>query len=79
MIHRYDGHIAQHLGDGLLVYFGYPGAHEDDAHRAVRTGLEIVEKKLHTLQRFSLSRTNGRGPGPGPDSRCASAFTLASS
>src|SRR4029077_4960362 len=37
------GHIAQYLGDGLLVYFGYPQAHEDDAQRAVRTGLGIVE------------------------------------
>jgi len=43
VIRRYDGYIAQHLGDGLLVYFGYPAAHEDDAQRAVRTGLEIVE------------------------------------
>ncbi len=43
VIRRYDGHIAQHLGDGLLVYFGYPAAHEDDAARAVRAGLEIVE------------------------------------
>jgi class 3 adenylate cyclase len=43
VIQRYDGHIAQLLGDGLLVYFGYPQAHEDDAHRAVRTGLEILE------------------------------------
>src|SRR5262249_49581611 len=43
VIRRYDGHIAQHLGDGLLVYFSYPTAHEDDAQRAVRTGLEIVE------------------------------------
>ena len=42
VIRRYDGHIAQHLGDGLLVYFGYPVAHEDDAARAVRAGLEIV-------------------------------------
>src|SRR5713226_4341965 len=42
VIQRYGGHIAQHLGDGLLVYFGYPAAHEDDAQRAVRTGLEIV-------------------------------------
>src|SRR4029450_4750374 len=39
VITRFDGHIAQLLGDGLLVYFGYPQAHEDDAHRAVRTGL----------------------------------------
>jgi class 3 adenylate cyclase/predicted ATPase len=43
VIHRYEGHIAQYLGDGVLVYFGYPAAHEDDAQRAVRTGLEIVE------------------------------------
>jgi len=42
VIQRYDGHIAQLLGDGLLVYFGYPQAHEDDAHRAVRTGLELI-------------------------------------
>jgi class 3 adenylate cyclase len=42
-ITRFDGHIAQLLGDGLLVYFGYPQAHEDDAHRAVRTGLGILD------------------------------------
>jgi class 3 adenylate cyclase/predicted ATPase len=39
---RFDGHIAQLLGDGLLVYFGYPHAHEDDAQRAVRAGLGIL-------------------------------------
>jgi class 3 adenylate cyclase len=43
VIQRFDGHIAQYLGDGLLVYFGFPQAHEDDAHRAVRTGLDVVE------------------------------------
>jgi class 3 adenylate cyclase len=43
VIQRYDGYIAQLLGDGLLVYFGYPQAHEDDAHRAVRTGLGILD------------------------------------
>ncbi|MCI0529298.1 MAG: AAA family ATPase, partial [Nitrospira sp.] len=50
VISRFEGHIAQYLGDGLLVYFGYPLAHEDDAQRAVRTGLGIVEemKKLNT-------------------------------
>ena len=42
VIQRYEGHIAQLLGDGLLVYFGYPQAHEDDPHRAVRTGLGIL-------------------------------------
>jgi len=36
VIARFEGHIAQYLGDGLLVYFGYPLAHEDDAQRAVR-------------------------------------------
>src|SRR6266851_1252307 len=43
VIQRFDGHIAQYLGDGLLVYCGYPQAHEDDARRAVRTGLGMVE------------------------------------
>src|SRR5712691_9231695 len=43
VIQRFEGHIAQYLGDGLLVYFGYPQAHEDDAQRAVRTGLGMVE------------------------------------
>src|SRR4029434_9384611 len=43
VITRFDGHIAQLLGDGLLVYFGYPQAHEDDAQRAVRSGLGILE------------------------------------
>src|SRR4030095_6584637 len=42
VIQRYEGYIAQHLGDGLLVYFGYPVAHEDEAARAVRAGLEII-------------------------------------
>src|SRR5215813_7182623 len=42
VINRFEGYIAQFLGDGLLVYFGYPIAHEDDAHRAVRTGLGIL-------------------------------------
>ena len=43
VIARFEGHIAQYLGDGLLVYFGYPLAHEDDAQRAVRAGLGMME------------------------------------
>ena len=43
IIQRFAGYVAQYLGDGLLVYFGYPQAHEDDAQRAVRTGLGILE------------------------------------
>src|SRR6185437_15498902 len=41
-IRRFDGFIAKFLGDGVLVYFGYPEAHEDDPERAVRAGLELV-------------------------------------
>jgi class 3 adenylate cyclase len=43
VIARFEGHIAQYLGDGLLVYFGYPSAHEDDAQRAVTAGLGMIE------------------------------------
>ena len=43
VIERYDGHIAQYLGDGLMTYFGWPRAHEDDAERAIRAGLDIIE------------------------------------
>ena len=41
-VHRFDGFVAEYHGDGVLVYFGYPGAHEDDAERAVRAGLELI-------------------------------------
>jgi predicted ATPase/class 3 adenylate cyclase len=59
MIERFDGYVAQYLGDGLLVYFGYPQAHEDAARRAVHTGLGIVRaiadlnrrpERLHGVQ-----------------------------
>ena len=40
---RYDGYVAKYMGDGVLVYFGYPRAHEDDAERAVRAGLALVD------------------------------------
>jgi class 3 adenylate cyclase len=42
VIERYDGHIAQLLGDALLIYFGWPTAHEDDAQRAVHAGLDML-------------------------------------
>lgn len=44
VIGRFDGYIGHYVGDGILVYFGFPRAHEDDPRRAVQTGLEIVEK-----------------------------------
>jgi class 3 adenylate cyclase len=42
VVARYDGFVAKYMGDGVLAYFGYPRAHEDDAERAVRAGLEIA-------------------------------------
>src|SRR5215472_2356209 len=42
VVRRFGGFVAKYLGDGVLVYFGYPGAHEDDAERAVRAGLELI-------------------------------------
>jgi class 3 adenylate cyclase len=42
-VRRFDGFVAKYMGDGVLVYFGYPRAHEDDAERAVRAGLAVVE------------------------------------
>jgi predicted ATPase/class 3 adenylate cyclase len=43
-VRRFDGHVAQFLGDGIVVCFGYPSAHEDDAERAVRASLSILEQ-----------------------------------
>jgi len=69
-IRRHDGHIAQYLGDGVLVYFGYPNAHEDDARRAVRAALEIVNDlakvtaPLQTRHGVALSVRLGIHTGP---------------
>ena len=57
VVARFEGHIAQYLGDGLLVYFGYPLAHEDDAQRAVRAGLGIVE----AMEQLNTRLTQERG------------------
>ncbi len=51
VIERYDGHVAQYLGDGLMVYFGWPSAHEDDAVRAIRAGLEVAASGLQARRR----------------------------
>ena len=42
-VSRFDGFVAKYMGDGVLIYFGYPQAHEDDAERAVRAGLAVIE------------------------------------
>jgi class 3 adenylate cyclase len=57
VIQRFDGHIAQLLGDGLLVYFGWPQAHDDDAQRAVQAGLGILAA-METLN-IRLERDKG--------------------
>jgi TOMM system kinase/cyclase fusion protein len=61
VISRHEGYIAQYLGDGLLVYFGYPTAHEDDARRAMRAGLEIIAAIAPTVP----SPFQGEGQGEG--------------
>lgn len=43
VVHRFGGYVARELGDGLIVYFGWPVAHEDDAYRAVRSGLGVID------------------------------------
>jgi Adenylate and Guanylate cyclase catalytic domain len=62
VIQRFEGHIAQLLGDGLLIYFGYPHAHEDDAHRAVCTG---QTPPRHPFHQWELKPT-GYCPGKSP-------------
>lgn len=70
VIARFEGHIAQFLGDGLLVYFGYPVAHEDDARRAVQTALGIIESiellaaRLRTERQIELNVRVGIHTGP---------------
>src|SRR5262245_59717727 len=54
-VQRFGGFVAKYMGDGVLVYFGYPQAHEDDADRAVRAGLELVAA-VGVLKTASRSR-----------------------
>src|SRR5271169_6612119 len=60
---RFGGFVAKYMGDGVLIYFGYPQAHEDDAERAVRAGLELVAAvggvKTHTALRTRVGIATG--------------------
>ena len=62
-VQRFGGFVAKYMGDGVLVYFGYPQAHEDDADRAVRTGLELVAAvgalKTHALLQTRVGIATG--------------------
>jgi class 3 adenylate cyclase len=62
---RFDGHVAKWMGDGALVYFGYPRAHEDDAERATRAGLALVEaiRALRQARGFALEVRAGIATG----------------
>ena len=62
-VSRFGGNVAQYMGDGILVYFGYPHAHEDDAERAVRAGLELIAAvarlKTHVQQQLRVGIATG--------------------
>ena len=55
-VSRFEGHIAKYLGDGLLIYFGYPQAHEDDPQRAIRAGLAILEDMVPLNSRLKSDK-----------------------
>jgi class 3 adenylate cyclase len=62
-VRRFDGFVARYMGDGVLVYFGYPQAHEDDAERAVRAGLELIKAVAALKSRVSLQTRVGIATG----------------
>jgi len=62
VMQRFDGYVAQYLGNGVLVYFGYPVAHEDDAQRAIRAGLALVDAlATHTPHQGCQAVESGDG------------------
>src|SRR5450631_954520 len=62
-VRRFDGFVAKYMGDGVLVYFGYPHAHEDDAERAVRAGLEMIASVSALASPISLQTRVGIATG----------------
>jgi len=62
-VRRFDGFVARYMGDGVLVYFGYPQAHEDDSERAVRAGLELITTVAALKSRVSLQTRVGIATG----------------
>ena len=63
-VRRFGGFVAKYMGDGVLVYFGYPQAHEDDAERAVRAGLELIAAVAGLKTRAALQTRVGIATGP---------------
>src|ERR1700727_1603860 len=64
VITRYDGFVARYVGDGILTYFGWPTAHEEDAERAVRAALEIVQTVKRASSTEQLPVRIGIATGP---------------
>jgi class 3 adenylate cyclase/tetratricopeptide (TPR) repeat protein len=62
-VQRFGGFVAKYMGDGVLVYFGYPQAHEDDAERAVRGGLALIEAISNLGSAEALQVRIGIGTG----------------
>jgi class 3 adenylate cyclase len=62
-VRRFGGFVARYLGDGVLVYFGYPEAHEDDAERAVRAGLDLITAMIALKTPASLQTRVGIATG----------------
>ena len=62
-VRRFGGFVAKYMGDGVLIYFGYPQAHEDDAERAVRAGLELIAAVAGLKTRASLQTRVGIATG----------------
>jgi class 3 adenylate cyclase len=62
-VRRFDGFVARYLGDGVLVYFGYPRAHEDDTDKAVRAGVELTKAVTGLKTRASLQTRVGIATG----------------
>ena len=62
-VRRFDGFVARYMGDGVLVYFGYPQAHEDDADRAVRAALELIASVTGLASPVSLQTRVGIATG----------------
>jgi class 3 adenylate cyclase len=62
-VQHFGGFVARYMGDGVLVYFGYPQAHEDDAERAIRAGLELVKAVTELKSRASLKARVGIATG----------------
>ena len=62
-VRRFGGFVAKYMGDGVLIYFGYPQAHEDDAERAVRSGLELIAAVTALKSSVSLQTRVGIATG----------------